>query len=62
MGSINKTNKIFKIEFTGGEPFLIPNIIEACEELTKKHYIEIISNFTSDRITEFCRVRSPESA
>jgi len=51
--TLNKTNKTFRIGFTGGEPFLTPNIIEACIEITKKHYISLNSNLTTTKLKEF---------
>lgn len=39
------TGKIFSISFTGGgEPFMVPNLLEACQEIVKKHYISFNSN------------------
>jgi MoaA/NifB/PqqE/SkfB family radical SAM enzyme len=58
--TINKTNKIFKISFVGGEPFLIPNIVEACTEITKKHYISFNTNLTSANIKEFSEKIDPK--
>jgi len=58
--ALGKTKKIFRIDFLGGgEPFLIPNLIEACEEITKKHYIGFNTNLTSERIKEFCERIDP---
>jgi hypothetical protein len=57
--TLDKTNKIFKIGFSGGEPFLISNFIEACEKLTKRHYISLVTNLTSDKIKEFCEKIDP---
>jgi MoaA/NifB/PqqE/SkfB family radical SAM enzyme len=61
MSALNKTNKTFRITLTGGgEPFLIPNIIEACAEITQKHYISFNTNLTSKRVEEFCEKIDPE--
>ena len=58
--TLNATNKTFKIGYSGGgEPFLIPNLIEACKEITKKHYIAIITNLTSPHIKTFAESISP---
>jgi len=56
---LDATKKIFKIGFTGGEPFLVPNIIEACEELTKKHYVSFNTNLTCQKIKEFAERIDP---
>lgn len=58
--TLNKTNKIFRISFVGGEPFLIPNMVEACVEITEKHYISFNTNLTSARIEEFSEKINPE--
>lgn len=46
MNSLEDSGKIFLISFTGGEPFLVPNIAEACAELTKKHFVCFNTNLT----------------
>lgn len=59
--TLDKTNKIFKVRFTGGgEPFLVPNIVEACVEITKKHYVGANTNLTCDNIQEFANRVDPE--
>jgi MoaA/NifB/PqqE/SkfB family radical SAM enzyme len=58
--TLDKTNKVFRIGFVGGEPFLIPNIVEACTEITKKHYISFNTNLTSSNIKEFSKKINPE--
>jgi organic radical activating enzyme len=58
--TLNKTDKIFRIGFTGGgEPFLISNFIQACEALSKRHYIALNTNLTSPKIKEFCAKIDP---
>ncbi|MCX5700294.1 MAG: radical SAM protein [Candidatus Omnitrophica bacterium] len=57
--TLDKTKKIFRIGFTGGEPFLISNFIEACQEITKKHFIALNTNLTSNKIKEFCEKIDP---
>lgn len=59
--TLNETNRTFLITFTGGgEPFLVPNIIEACREITKKHYISFNTNLTAERVEEFCEEIEPQ--
>ncbi len=59
--ALDKTNKIFNISFTRrGEPFLVPNIIEACVEITKKHYVCFNTNLTSKKIRELCEKIDPQ--
>lgn len=58
--TLNKSGKTFRISFTGGEPFLIPNIIEACQNITVKHYISFNSNLVLDAVKEFAERIKPE--
>jgi len=58
--TLNDSNKIYRINFTGGEPFLVPNIVEACIELTKKHFISFNTNLTSKKVKEFAEKINPE--
>lgn len=61
IATLEKTNKVFRISFTGGgEPFLVPNLVETCTELTKKHYISFNTNLTSSRVKEFALKINPE--
>ena len=61
MKTLDAVKKVFKMSFTGGgEPFLVPNIVEACVELTKKHYVSFSSNLTSGKIPDFCKRVSPK--
>ncbi|MBI4335202.1 MAG: radical SAM protein [Candidatus Omnitrophica bacterium] len=47
--TLNETGRVFKIHFSGGgEPLLVPNIVEACVELSKKHYLTFNTNLLSD--------------
>ena len=53
ISNLDKTDKTFRISFTGGEPTLVPNFIEACREITAKHYISFNSNLISKNINKF---------
>lgn len=60
MKFLNGINKTFHVSFTGGgEPFLVSNLIEACEKITKRHYISLITNLTSFRVKEFAKRINP---
>lgn len=60
MTTLGKTNKVFLIHFSGGgEPFLTPNIVEACIEITERHYISFTTNLTSSRVREFAEKVDP---
>lgn len=61
--SLDRTRRIFRIGFTGGgEPFLIPNIVEACIELSKRHYLAFNTNLTSLRVRELAERVDPAHA
>ena len=47
MNSLEASGKTFLISFTGGEPFLVPNIVEACAALSRKHFICFNTNLTA---------------
>lgn len=47
---LDRTRKIFKITSTGGEPFLVPNLVEACEKITQRHYISFNTNLVTGEI------------
>jgi MoaA/NifB/PqqE/SkfB family radical SAM enzyme len=44
---------------SGGEPFLFPNFVRFCEELTKNHYISINTNFSLPNIKDFVKEINP---
>ncbi|MBN2881696.1 radical SAM protein [Candidatus Woesearchaeota archaeon] len=51
--SLNKINKTIKVIISGGEPLIIPNIVEVCKEITKKHYLVLITNLSVEKIIRF---------
>lgn len=59
--ALEKTKKTFQIGFTGGgEPFLVPNFVDACIEITKKHYISLNTNLTTPQVKEFAEKINPK--
>lgn len=60
MKTLDETGKIFRIAFTGGEPFMVPNITEACIEITKKHFISFNTNLTTGSIKKFTEHIDPK--
>jgi MoaA/NifB/PqqE/SkfB family radical SAM enzyme len=54
--TLNQNNKIFRISFTGGEPFLIPNIVDACASITERHFISLNSNLILPGIEKFAKL------
>jgi len=57
---LDKTGLTFRVGFTGGEPFLVPNIVEACEKITRKHYVSFNTNLTLARTAEFVQRIDPQ--
>jgi hypothetical protein len=49
MAALKRSGLTFRISFTGGgEPFAVPNITEACVEITKEHYLSLNTNLVRD--------------
>lgn len=58
---LNETGKIFNIVFSGGEPFFIPNFVEACARLSENHFISIATNLSlSKKIEAFRKSVNPK--
>jgi len=47
MNSLEASGKTFLISFIGGEPFLVPNMVEACAALSRKHFVCFNTNLTA---------------
>ena len=58
--TLDKNGKIYKISFTGGEPTLIPNFVEVCKSITKKHFVSFNSNLISNNIAKFAAEINPD--
>ncbi len=58
--TLERTGLAFRIGLTGGEPMLIPNIVEACEAITEKHYVSFNTNLTSGKVEDFASRVRPE--
>lgn len=56
---LDKTDRIFVICLTGGEPFLLPNIREVSEAITERHYLALDTNLTSVQVPDFIRKIDP---
>jgi len=57
--ALNKADKVFRVGLTAGEPFLVPNIVDACAEITEKHFLSINTNLISDKIEDFAERINP---
>lgn len=51
--SFDDTEKSWWIYITGGEPFLYPSFIELCMNLTRKHFLTINTNLSTNNTKEF---------
>jgi MoaA/NifB/PqqE/SkfB family radical SAM enzyme len=59
--TMDKTGLIFNVAVCGnGETFLVPNIIEILQALTKKHYVSLVSNLSLRKVGEFCEKIDPK--
>jgi MoaA/NifB/PqqE/SkfB family radical SAM enzyme len=57
--SIDFLDKECLIHITGGEPFLEKNIIDICEEITRKHYISLNTNLSTKNIYDYADIIDP---
>lgn len=54
------TGLVFKLSLSGGgDPFMVPNIVEASVELAKKHFLSFNTNLTSPRVATFAEAVDP---
>ena len=53
MKSLDDTNKTYKIVISGGEPFLVPNIVELSRAITERNYLVIVTNFILPSVIDF---------
>ena len=60
ISTLDETGKTFRISFTGGEPTLVLNFIEACQAITKRHYISFNSNLISKNVKQFVEKINPD--
>ena len=58
---LDSVGSTFVVDFLGGgEPLLIPNIVETFVGLTKKHYVAFFTNLTSKKIPQICEQIDPQ--
>lgn len=57
LSSLAVHKKIFRITFAAGEPFVIPGIVEACQQITRAgHHLGFNTNLTSTNIANLLKV------
>jgi len=55
----NRTGKTWQVHMSGGEPFLYPDYVGLCAELTRNHYISINTNLSTSNVKEFADTIDP---
>lgn len=50
---LDQSGMTFDINFTGGEPFMVENFIEASAAVARKHYLSVVSNLVTGRVKRF---------
>ena len=61
LATLEATGLVFRISFTGGgEPFLVPNLLAACQALVQKHYISFNTNLVHKSVGPAFAVLPPE--
>ena len=54
------TGRVWRVHMSGGEPFLYPDFAELCRLLTRRHFISINTNLSSNEVMSFGATISPE--
>ena len=57
--TLDTSKMTFTISFTGGEPFCVPNLTEACVKISEHHYISLVTNLITGNIKEFAEKLDP---
>lgn len=58
--NLSSFNETFRISFTGGEPFLVKNILDLCHKLSENHYLSFNTNLTHPSIKQFANLIDPK--
>jgi MoaA/NifB/PqqE/SkfB family radical SAM enzyme len=57
--TLDETNLVFRINILGGEAFILPNIVEACERISEKHFLSFNTNLITPKFREFINRADP---
>jgi MoaA/NifB/PqqE/SkfB family radical SAM enzyme len=60
LDGLNALGKNWLIHISGGEPFLVKNIVEICQVITKNHYLSINTNLSTDNFSNFASTVDPK--
>jgi len=55
----DRTGRSWWIFMTGGEPFLYPDFVELCRELSRNHFLTIYTNLSTTNALRFAEVIDP---
>ena len=60
LAALEASGKTFKLSFSGGgEPFLVPNLVQAAAELSRSHFLSFNTNLTSAAIAALAEAVDP---
>jgi hypothetical protein len=60
VSALDHSGKVVRLSFGGGgEPFTVPNLVEACREVTRNHFISFTTNLISKKVEEFAATVDP---
>lgn len=60
VSALDGSGRTVRLSFGGGgEPFLVPNLVEACRAVTQNHYISFTTNLISKNIPSFAATVDP---
>lgn len=60
MDSLRRISNNFFVKLGGGEPFIVPNIIELCVALTQEYSIALVSNLVAPKVRDFVEKIAPD--
>ncbi len=55
----DRTGQSWGITMTGGEPFLYPDFVQLCQELTRNHFLSIFTNLSTANALQFAQAVDP---
>jgi len=54
VSALDHSGKIIRLSFGGGgEPFNVPNLVQACQAVTRNHFISFTTNLISKKVEDF---------
>ena len=60
LAGFDRLEKKCLINISGGEPFLYPNFVSLCQDITKKHMLSVNTNLSSKEVIHFAESIDPE--